>query len=68
MNFSALPGAHLPTSQPMSEKRHGATYGKEMDSKKEESEKKELRDKISEIEKEVGDTRSSEAYMSGICP
>ena len=26
MNFSALPGAHLPTSQPMSEKRHGATY------------------------------------------
>lgn len=33
---------------------------KEMDSKKEESEKKELRDKISEIEKEVGTTRNSE--------
>lgn len=33
---------------------------KEMDSKKEESEKKELRDKISEIEKEVGTTRNNE--------
>ncbi len=36
---------------------------KEMDSKKEESEKKELCDKISEIEKEVGDTRSSEEKL-----
>ncbi len=36
---------------------------KEMDSKKEESEKNELSEKISEIEKEVGDTRSSEEKL-----